>query len=110
MFNTVLLLLITGIIFGTLIFVYKFTTKINCKYSQSNIGKIIASFPISYKMNGYIVRIGDKYYFCCEGCGIIEVDYPGNLDKVMDNPSFQSILAKQLEKINTFKTTENIKE
>lgn len=103
MLDTLLLLLVVGAVFGTLFFVYKTTTKINCKYADNNIGKVVATFPISYKINGYIVRIGEKYYFCCEGCGIVEVDYNGNLDKVMDNPSFQSILAKQFEKINTIK-------
>lgn len=103
MLDTILLLSVVGIIFGTLFFVYKTTTKINCKYAENNIGKVVASFPISYKMNGYIVRVGDKYYFCCEGCGITEIDYHGNLDKVMDNPSFQSILAKQFGKLNSMK-------
>lgn len=109
MINSLLLMLVIGGVFGSLIFVYKYTTKINCKYSENNIGKVVASFPVSYKMSGYIVRIGDKYYFCCEGCGIVEIDYSGNLDKVKDNPSFQAIVAKQLERINKIKNTKNIK-
>lgn len=95
MFEGLILILIIGIVFGALFFVYKATTKINSKYSNSNIGKVIASFPISYKMSGHIVRIGNKYYFCCENCGIVEIDYPDNLDKDMDNHSFQSIISKQ---------------
>lgn len=105
MINSLILLLIVGIVFGSLIFVYKYAMSINCKYAENNIGKVVASFPINHKMSGYIIRIGDKYYFCCEGCGIIEVDFQGNLDKIIDNPSFQSIIAKQLEKINGFKNT-----
>ena len=102
MFESLMLILIVGTVFGALFFVYKTTTKINCKYSNSNIGKVVASFPVSYKMTGHIVRIGDKYYFCCENCGIVEVDYPNNLDKTIDNPSFQSIIAKQF-KLNNIK-------
>lgn len=103
MFESLILILIVGTVFGALFFVYKATTKINSKYSNSNIGKVIASFPINYKMSGHIVRIGDKYYFCCENCGIVEVDYPNNMDKAMDNPSFQSMIAKQFN-INKIKT------
>ena len=103
MIDILLLLMIIVIIFGALILLYKATSKINTNYSENNIGKVIASFPISYKMSGYIVRVGNKYFLCCEGCGITEIDYPGNLDKVMDSPSFQSILAKQLEKLNSIK-------
>lgn len=99
MLDTLMMISVIGIVFGTLFFVYKATSKINCKYADNNIGKVIASFPVSHKMTGHIIRIGEKYYFCCESCGIIEVDYPANLDKVMDNPSFQSILAKQFESL-----------
>lgn len=97
MFESLSLILILVVVFGSLYLVYKTTTKINCNYSKSNIGKVVASFPVSYKMSGHIVRIGDKYYFCCENCGIVEVDYPDNLDKIIDKPSFQSILAKQFK-------------
>lgn len=103
MIDSLVLLLVVGIVFGSLIFLYKFTMSINCKYVEHNIGKVVASFPISHKMSGYIIRIDEKYYFCCEGCGIIEIDYTGNLDKIADNPSFQSIVSKQLEKLNNIK-------
>ena len=103
MLNSLMLLLVLGIVFGSLVFVYKFTMSINCKYAEHNIGKVVASFPINHRMSGYIVRIGEKYYFCCEGCGITEVDFQGNLDKVIDNPSFQSMVSKQMEKLNKLK-------
>lgn len=103
MLDILMVISIVLVIFGSLFVVYKSTMKINCKYSQSNIGKVVASFPVSYKMMGYIVRIGEKYYFCCEGCGITEVEYSSNLDKTLDNPSFQSMLAKQFGKINSKK-------
>ena len=106
MFESLMLILIIVTVFGALFFVYKSTTKLNAKYSNSNIGKVIASFPINYKMSGHIVRIGDKYYFCCENCGIVEVDYSDNLDKLMDNHSFQSIIAKQFN-INNIKDKYN---
>lgn len=103
MFEVISLIFILAVLVGSLYFVYKTSMQANVKYSKSNIGKVVASFPISYKMSGHIVRIGEKYYFCCENCGIVEVDYSENLDKIMDNRSFQSLLAKQFRLDNLIK-------
>lgn len=103
MFDSFILILILFIVFGGLFFVAKYTLKIKNAQDKYNIGTVVTTFPISYKTNGYIVKIGDKHYFCCEGSGIIEIEFTEEMDIAMNSNSFKETLANDLLKLKNLK-------
>ena len=107
MFDSFILVLILFIVFGGLLFVAKYIFKIKNTQDKYNIGTVVTTFPISYKTNGHIVKIGEKHYFCCEGSGIIEVDFTEEMDIAMNSNSFKEALAKDLSKLKSLKKKNN---
>lgn len=103
MFDSFILILILFIVFGGLFFVAKYTLKIKNAQDKYNIGTVVTTFPISYKTNGHIVKIGDKHYFCCEGSGIIEIEFTEEMDIAMNSNSFKETLANDLLKLKNLK-------
>ncbi|XZH78813.1 hypothetical protein ACSW8S_18260 (plasmid) [Clostridium perfringens] len=102
MFDSFVLLIVLISIFGSLYYVFKKTSNARGIQSSHNIGKVVASFPISYKTSGFIIRIENKYYLCAENCGIIEIEYSNSMENLIANNTFQNILAKEFEKIKGF--------
>ena len=107
MFEAFALLLILLFIFGSLYLVFKMTKGIKTNDSEFGV-KVIGSFPINYKISGHIIKLGDKFYLCCESCGIIEIEHTTNIDLMMNNNSFQSILAKEFGKLNKIKSKTDV--
>lgn len=107
MFEAFSLLLILFFIFGSLYLVFKATKGI--KTNDAGLGvKVIGSFPISYKISGHIIKMGDKFYLCCESCGIIEIEHTADIDLMMNNKSFQSILANEFEKLKNIRNKKDV--
>lgn len=107
MFEAFSLLLIIAIIFGALYFVFKFSKGIKC--GDSNLGiKVLQTVPVNYKISAHILQLGDKYYLCCESCGMLEVEYSSELEAMMKNNSFQSILSKEFGRLNKIKNATNL--
>ena len=107
MFESFVMLIILFSVFGGLFAVAHYTNKLRLKQSNYSVGKVIASFPISCKSQGIIVKIGEKYYFCCEGSGIIEIEYDEPFDMGSNSNTFKEILAKELNVLNKVKGNKN---
>lgn len=103
MFDSFLLLLMLTLVFGGLFFVAKYTLKMKNTQQQYNIGKVLTSFPISCKSNGYIVEVAGKHYLCCEGSGVIEVSITDEMKDAMNSNSFTETLAKDISKLKGVK-------
>lgn len=102
MFQSFMLLVFLVIVFGSFFLVLKAFSKVRKGYVNNGIGENIASFPISYKMNGYVIKVGDTYLLCNDLGGMIEIPHDKKFDTIKSDLKFDKVLAEEFGRVKNF--------
>lgn len=88
------------ILFVILYFMLRYYRKFKKYESKNNITKVLYTFPVNYKTNGYILKVSDKYYLCIEGCGIVPIEYNESLGINYGDVVFSKKLSEEFSRLS----------